>query len=173
MALDRVIGVRGDGCEGNGATALEGAYQPSDALGEGSRVSSEALVVDVDAVEVVLLDYRGEGGNGVGDPGIWVGGSEVDSAVRNGGTSEAHGDLDFGVARLDGGDLGGSEVVGVPVDVELAVGRGRGGVVVDGKGEDEVELDARVDWDVGEPDAIEQSSDVLSVQARWRVWRRQ
>lgn len=72
------------------------------------------------------------------------------------------------VALLDWGDRGGGEVVGDAEHVEPAIG-GRGGAgsrVFHGEGEeDAVELDAAVDGNLREPDALE-----LSSYVRYRKW---
>jgi len=165
MALHVGVVERRDGRELDHAAALERRHQAADALGEGGRVDLELLVVDVDAVEVVLLDDAGEGGDGVLDPRVDGGDVEEHRAAVHGGAAEADGDPHVGVALLDGGHRGGAQHRALPEDVEPAVGRGgrlRGGGVVDDEGEDEVEPDAGVDGHVGELDAVEDGPDVVS-----------
>ncbi|GMN24430.1 hypothetical protein TIFTF001_000565 [Ficus carica] len=70
---------------------------------------------------------------------------------------------------FDGGNLRRAEVVGVPEDVEVAIGRrSAGGVVVYGEGEDEVEVDVRVYRHVGEFNVIELGSYVLPEEVSGR-----
>jgi len=167
MALHVGVAVRRDGRELDHAVALERGHQAADALGEGRRVRLELLVVDVDAVQVVLVDDAGQGGDGVLDPGLHGGDVEVHRPVVHGGAAEADGHPHVRVALLDAGHRGGGEHRVLPEDVELPVGRGgrlRGGGVVDDEGHDEVESDSRVDGNVGELDAIEDGADVVPEQ---------
>jgi hypothetical protein len=164
MALHVGVVERGDGREADHPVALERGDQAADALGEGGRVGLELLVVDVDAVQVVLLDDGGQGGDGVLDPGVDRGDVEEHRAVVHGGAADADGHPHVGVALLDGGHRGGRQHRVLPEDVELAVGRRgrlRRGGVVDHEGDDVVEADPRVDGDVGELDAVEDGADVV------------
>jgi len=164
MALHAGVVERRDRREADHPVALERRHQAADALGEGGRVGLELLVVDVDAVQVVLLDYAGEGGDGVLDPRVDGGDAEEHRAAAHGGAAEADGHPHVRVALLDGGDGRGCEDRVLPEDAELAVGRSwgvRGGGVVDDEGEDEVELNSRVDGHVAELNTVEDGADVL------------
>lgn len=157
MPLHLIVVEGRDGGEGYDSALLQLRHQPSYALREGVGVGLEVLVVDVDAVQVVLLDDAGEGSDGVVDPGVDRGRGEVGEAPADGVATEADREAHVRVAALDGGGTRGGQVLAVPEDVEVAIGGGGGveGGVVDGEGEDEVELDAGVDGDVGEADAVE------------------
>lgn len=136
MALHLVVLEGRDGGEGDCAAGLQRRQQPPNALRERLRVCHEVLVVDVDAVEVVLLDYARQRGEGVVHPGVDGEGYEVDGDVAEGVASEAEGDLGVGVAALEGCHVGRGESGGVPRGGEDAVGgevRGREGEV-DGEG---------------------------------------
>lgn len=64
--------------------------------------------------------------------------------------------LDIVVLGFDGPDLGGAQIIRVPKDVELAIGGvvRVGGGVVNGKGDDEVELGTGLYGDIGKLDVI-------------------
>lgn len=164
MALDLGVAEGRDGGELDHPLGLEHRDEAADALGEGVRVDLELLVVDVDAVQVVVLDDAGEGLDSVVYPRVDGGDVEEDRAVVHGGAAHADGHPHVGVALLDRRDGRRGEHRVLPEDVELAVGRGRRvrlGGVVDDEGEDEVEPDFRIDWHVGELHAVEVGADVV------------
>lgn len=170
MALHRGVVERRDGGKGDGSPLLQLDDEPADAVGEDAGYGLEVLVVDVESVEVVEGDEGGEGVDGVGDLGIASDGGEVSGLGVDGVAAEAEGELGVGVEGFGGEDGGGGEIGGVPEGCEAAVGgevvsgRGRGLAVVDGEGEDEVEIDRRVDWNVGKLDAHELCADVFLEQ---------
>lgn len=166
MALNLVVVERRDRSERNDAVLLQSRDQLPDAVRERARVSFEVLVVDVDAVEVVLLDDLRQRGDGVGDPALRRRRVEVRGLAV---AAQAERYPDVGVLALDGGDLTGAEIVRVPEYVELAVRRRWGRRlrrVVDGERKYVVELDARVYRDVGEPHVFELCSEVFSEHVR-------
>lgn len=86
-------------------------------------------------------------------------------AITDAISSQTESHFDVVVVLLDGDYLGRGEVISVPKDVEVAIGRRRGvggGCVVDGEGDDEVEVHMWVYGDVGELDTVELSTNVFS-----------
>ena len=83
--------------------------------------------------------------------------------IANAGTTYTECYLHIAIALFNGCDICWGEIFGVPEDVEVSVGGSRiGSSVVYGEGEDEVEIYSRVDWDIGELDALELCTYVLS-----------
>ncbi|RDX78229.1 hypothetical protein CR513_41524, partial [Mucuna pruriens] len=60
MTLNLVIIKRGNGSKSDDTVAFESLYQFSNALRKSVGICLEMLVVDVDSVQVILLDYVGE-----------------------------------------------------------------------------------------------------------------
>jgi hypothetical protein len=172
------VGEGRDGGEGDDAAGPERAHEAADALGEhlGRLALPEVLVVHVHPVEAVAGEDGRERRHGVADPGVDGGRAERGVGAEHGVAAEAERDAGVGGGALEGGHGGRGEVRLVPEHGEAAVRghRRRGGVggvrgVVDGEGEDEVEVHARVHRHVRERHVLALRADVLAEQrACWR-----